>query len=715
MGSVEKTREWSTHGQQGGVSADAIASHMRAFEGKLCRSVTRVLVGARPNVGQMEVPGSNVKGTAPKAQRKSAPTNDGSSSASPKPKKSGQKVCSQQASQRKSDELRPKNRKDFTFGDRKAEEIRIRNKELRERLNRIKQRKPPSYKQNQVEIADFPPDDDTNGVEVDQISPTADGGCPLSRTEEDSIGGSRSLRDEKEHEGEANTRPEHEGTSSSNPKVDGTNLHTPPASQHGEKMELPNGNKNNSSSRTLDELFAKVNDVEGKLGTLLGNRRHFKIENQVEIIPAALPPNGVSTGVDFNKIAPAVNSVCPQCRTIEQNMFSEGRSLGKEKEHEGEATRANSSPEYQGKTLPKPSYYQIDGSSSAPPHHTGIGPNTYASPAPQCRKEEELPISENSILSYIVSAVDEFDSKYKYWSDQVREGKTLSNTQNESQYIQRLTAEADQIYSRPLASGPTGVSKGVGLNMITPTPDNVCSLLRAGYQDLFGKSQSLRKEEHEGGAKGAYGSPQYQARTLLEPVNTQNGSSSSAPPYHTKVSEEELLPNENSIWIYIIKGFNGCKAFYRYCKEVWNKAREIIHPLINTGVRTLLGPSNPHYDGNSSAPPDRRMKFCGEDLPPNEKLILTSIITAFDDCNAKYRYCSELLDKVQEIIPILNTEVESTTESQGDISNRLPVFAAEDIPPRESGIPPAPPAGRDLSRSPLLQLFPDSFLDCLEI
>ncbi|KAL1115378.1 hypothetical protein AAG570_007408 [Ranatra chinensis] len=482
----------------------------RAFEGKLCRSVTRVLVGARPNVGQMEVPGSNVKGTAPKAQRKSAPANDGSSSASPKPKKSGQKVCSQQASQRKSDELRPKNRKDFTFGDRKAEEIRIRNKELRERLNRIKQRKPPSYKQcgkmqplrhaplqlyvlginqprrafhwcgrqplflaspgyspegsqlgrdgcdahsvdlvksaidekqetfeyeskpygqlNQVEIADFPPDDDTNGVEVDQISPTADGGCPLSRTEEDSIGGSRSLREE-EHEGEANTRPEHEGTSSSNPKVDGTNLHTPPASQHGEKMELPNGNKNNSSSRTLDELFAKVNDVEGKLGTLLGNRRHSTIENQVEIIPAALPPNGVSTGVDFNKMAPAVNSVCPQCRTIEQNMFSEGRSLGKEKEHEGEATRANSSPEYQGKTLPKPSYYQIDGSSSAPPHHTGIGPNTYASPAPQCRKEEELPISENSILSYIVSAVDEFDSKYKYWSDQVREGKTLSNTQ----------------------------------------------------------------------------------------------------------------------------------------------------------------------------------------------------------------------------------------------------------------------------------------------
>ncbi|KAL1115420.1 hypothetical protein AAG570_007450 [Ranatra chinensis] len=470
----------------------------RAFEGKLCRSVTRVLVGARPNVGQMEVPGSNVKGTAPKAQRKSAPANDGSSSASPKPKKSGQKVCSQQASQRKSDELRPKNRKDFTFGDRKAEEIRIRNKELRERLNRIKQRKPPSYKQrgrgahhssvgvtstggskrkdisvsagkcnlsftlhfnctcwalisrdghstgvadnlsswhrldillkNQVEIADFPPDDDTNGVEVDQISPTADGGCLLSRTEEDSIGGSRSLRDE-EHEGEANTRPEHEGTSSSNPKVDGTNLHTPPASQHGEKMELPNGNKNNSSTRTLDELFAKVNDVEGKLGTLLGNRRHSTIENQVEIIPAALPPNGVSTGVDFNKIAPAVNSVCPQCRTIEQNMFSEGRSLGKEKEHEGEATRANSSPEYQGKTLPKPSYYQIDGSSSAPPHHTGIGPNTYASPAPQCRKEEELPISENSILSYIVSAVDEFDSKYKYWSDQVREGKTLSNTQ----------------------------------------------------------------------------------------------------------------------------------------------------------------------------------------------------------------------------------------------------------------------------------------------
>ncbi|KAL1115415.1 hypothetical protein AAG570_007445 [Ranatra chinensis] len=205
------------------------------------------------------------------------------------------------------------------------------------------------------------------------------------------------------------------------------------------------------------------------------------------------------------------------------------------------------------------------------------------------------------------------------------------------------------------------------------------------------------------------------ARTLLEHANTLNGSSSSAPPYHTKISEEELLPNENSVWIYIIKGFNGCKAFYRYCKEVWNKAREIIHPLINTGVRTLLGPSNPHYDGNSSAPPDWRMKFCGEDLPPNEKLILTSIITAFDDCNAKYRYCSDLLDKVQEIIPILNTEVESTTESQRDISNRLPVFAAEDIPPRESGIPPAPPAGRDLSRSPLLQLFPDSFLDCLEI
>ncbi|KAL1115851.1 hypothetical protein AAG570_006140 [Ranatra chinensis] len=132
---------------------------------------------------------------------------------------------------------------------------------------------------------------------------------------------------------------------------------------------------------------------------------------------------------EVNTIAPAVNIVCLPSRTDEKILFSGIESLRKEKEHEGEATGANSSPEYEGKTLPKPSNFQIDGSSSVPPHRMRIRANIYAPPDPQCRKEEELQHSENSILSYIVTAVYEFEARYKYWTVQVQEGILLSNTQ----------------------------------------------------------------------------------------------------------------------------------------------------------------------------------------------------------------------------------------------------------------------------------------------
>ncbi|KAL1115605.1 hypothetical protein AAG570_005895 [Ranatra chinensis] len=72
-------------------------------------------------------------------------------SAAHQPKKTGPKLCTQPASQRSKEGLQPKNKKNFSFDGKKAEEIHSQNKALRERLKRIKERKPPPHKQNQAE------------------------------------------------------------------------------------------------------------------------------------------------------------------------------------------------------------------------------------------------------------------------------------------------------------------------------------------------------------------------------------------------------------------------------------------------------------------------------------------------------------------------------------------------------------------------------------
>ncbi|KAL1115830.1 hypothetical protein AAG570_006120 [Ranatra chinensis] len=218
----------------------------------------RLLVGASPKVQRLKEPQRDFKETTLKTQASSSRM-DGSASATPQPKKSGSKLDSQPPSQCRNEELRAKNKKNVTFCNKKAEEIRSQNKELRERLRIIKERKTTSVTNNRVEIIStaLPPNDISADIAVrHKISPTV------------------SPRKEKEHEGEAtraNMSPEYQERTSSEQslsQVDGPNLHAPIASQHREKKELPNSNRNNSSNYTLHEIYAKVNDVEEKMKTL---------------------------------------------------------------------------------------------------------------------------------------------------------------------------------------------------------------------------------------------------------------------------------------------------------------------------------------------------------------------------------------------------------------------------------------------------------------
>ncbi|KAL1115586.1 hypothetical protein AAG570_005876 [Ranatra chinensis] len=157
----------------------------------------------------------------------------------------------------------------------------------------------------------------------------------------------------------------------------------------------------------------------------------------------------------------------------------------------------------------KSSNSQIDGSSPALPYYMKIEPNINAPPVPQCRKDEELPSSEYSTLSYIVKVVDEFEAQYNYWMEQVQGRIPLSKTQNRTEIIREQSYEAKKAYSQP--------SRTNAVKSIVPTVNSVCHLSRTG------ESQNLRKQkEHEGGATEAYRSPEYKGQTSAEPSNTQN-------------------------------------------------------------------------------------------------------------------------------------------------------------------------------------------------
>ncbi|KAL1115339.1 hypothetical protein AAG570_007369 [Ranatra chinensis] len=573
----------------------------------------------------------------PKPQPSSSRT-DGTSAA-PQPKKSGPKRT-QPASQLWN--LQPKNKKNFTFDDKKVEDIRSRNQELRERLKRIKKRKLPSDMQAPLQLY------------VQGINQPRRAFHWCVRLHEDNL----------------------------------------------------------SSWHCVDILLNPL-------------RRTARI-------------GGLRRQDEVPSIIPTVGSVCPPPRTDEHNLFSENRSLTREKEHECEAVEAfnNLECEKHGAALkeevPKETvkelsieecesshdkeFFASDEASevnyNAPKQRLSeevnwpiAGPNLHAPPASEHRQEEELPNSNrNDGPNY---TLDTIYAKMNRVGEELDTLIQQRQTENQKEIIQQPISE---VYNEPSASGTNDGSIGV-VKSIAPTVSSVCLSSRTG------ESQSLRKKEHEVGATEAYGNQEYDGKTSveknsqndgsslappkhmkfsekelprsenqnlmntnryrnceelldkvrdtisllntqgkasLESSNPQNHGSSSAPPHYKKCSEKELPPSENRILMDTI--------WRIYCDELYEKVREIF-PHLNIQGRTSLGPSNPQYHGSSSVPPEY-MKFCEEEVPPSENRVMMFIIKAFGGCKRWYGYCKELLQKVREMIPLLSTQTRGGTKGE---------------------------------------------------
>ncbi|KAL1115824.1 hypothetical protein AAG570_006114 [Ranatra chinensis] len=562
---------------------------------------------------------------------------DGSTSAAPHPKKCGPKLDSQPARQHRNGRVSPTNSKNVSARDKKVEETQCRNKGLQERLKRVEERKPTSHMQTHdgaTKAGGTDLKEEVSNVPEPEVLARSCGGGSTAHVEYSSVNAENrveiistalppndisaniavrhkisptvSPRKEKEHEGEAtraNMSPEYQERTSSeqfHSQVDGPNLHAPIASQHREKKELPNSNRNNSSNYTLREIYAKVNDVEEKmktlallekcchsnaeshydadsvylqatigamcahvlllsllwrfrvivgpdrsryttnetaypffsaagekseavsnpqyqglasdgmikrLGLLMPQAAHQETEaaptlemtpasmmtapnqerpasdvkpdmvhspylvqehhtgdkiyssggyisrlvktpfklleglNQVEITPPDLPPNGVSTSVEVDTISPAVNSVCPPSRTDEKVSFSDIESLRKEKEHEGEATETNNSPEYK-ETTPKTqaSSSRMDGSASATPQPKKSGSKLDSQP-PSQRRNEELRAKNKKNVTFGNKKAEEIRIQNKELRERLRiikERKTTAVTNVRLQCLKTL-------------------------------------------------------------------------------------------------------------------------------------------------------------------------------------------------------------------------------------------------------------------------------------
>ncbi|KAL1115336.1 hypothetical protein AAG570_007366 [Ranatra chinensis] len=260
--------------KQGTVRKDARNFTFNEAEAKKIEERNREMKERLKRIKERKATTANLlsKERTPKPQPSSSRT-DGTSAA-PQPKKSGPKRT-QPASQLRN--LQPKNKKNFTFDDKKVEDIRSQNQELRERLKRIKKRKLPSDTQgiNQPRRAfhwcvRLHEDNLSSWHCVDILL------NPLIRTAR--IGGLR-------------------------------------------RLTFPQPGK-------------------GRLMCATAKTLQPQIEEECSQPAAASGSNDVISEDEVPSIIPTVGSVCPPSRTDEHNLFSENRSLTREKEHEGEAVEA---------------------------------------------------------------------------------------------------------------------------------------------------------------------------------------------------------------------------------------------------------------------------------------------------------------------------------------------------------------------------------------
>ncbi|KAL1115606.1 hypothetical protein AAG570_005896 [Ranatra chinensis] len=399
------------------------------------------------------------------------------------------------------------------------------------------------------------------------------------------------------------------------------------------------------SEATYGTSRAGPSDVDANAGETAGRGREIIREQSYEAKKAYSQPSGTNA---VKSIVPTVNSACHLSRT------GESQNLRKQKEHEGGATEAYRSPEY---------------------------------------KPQKLPAS--------------FLLPYQFFTHVVSMG-----IHPDSLPTVRCPSFVDGL--GPLLLGPPGglpsLSKGndrrwrVGrmAQAIVSGPSRPLSSLRCCYRAVKTLHSPVRPRVIRGG-EGC--------------VHFELKSFSSAPPDHMKSSEEGLPPSESPIFMDIIwsiyynkmlenfqqmfsllykqgttveqaasKGY--ATTTLEFAKQCASEGPEL--PSIEEGVsmnvtskacsaggesspvsverRTSLEPSNPHYDGSSSAPPDH-MKFGEEGLLPSENRMLMYIIKAFGECKRWYRYCEGVLEKVWEMIPFLNTQKheEVSNESELDI------------------------------------------------
>ncbi|KAL1115340.1 hypothetical protein AAG570_007370 [Ranatra chinensis] len=283
--------------KQGTVRKDARNFTFNEAEAKKIEERNREMKERLKRIKERKATTANLlsKERTPKPQPSSSRT-DGTSAA-PQPKKSGPK-CTQPASQRRN--LQPKNKKNFTFDDKKVEDIRSQNQELRERLKRIKKRKLPS---------------DTQGINQPR---RAFHWCV--RLHEDNLSSWHCV------------------DILLNPLI-----HTALIGGLRRQTVLLPVYSVLLIVRVCMSLFPPVTFSQpgkGRLMCAAAKTLQPQIEEECSQPAAASGSNDVISEDEVPSIIPTVGSVCPPSRTDEHNLFSENRSLTREKEHEGEAVEA---------------------------------------------------------------------------------------------------------------------------------------------------------------------------------------------------------------------------------------------------------------------------------------------------------------------------------------------------------------------------------------
>ncbi|KAL1115856.1 hypothetical protein AAG570_006145 [Ranatra chinensis] len=162
----------------------------------------------------------------------------------------------------------------------------------------------------------------------------------------------------------------------------GPKLDSQPARQHRNGRTPPKNGKNvPARDKKVEETQCRNKDVQDRLKRT--EERKPPSNTKVDLMVATR--NGGSTGVKVETISSTVNGV-PPSRT-DKVLIAEIECPRKEKEHEGGATVAKCSPEYEETTL-KTSSSRMDGSTSVAPQPMKSGTKPLRQPASQHRNEE---------------------------------------------------------------------------------------------------------------------------------------------------------------------------------------------------------------------------------------------------------------------------------------------------------------------------------------